>query len=369
MHNTTACEDCHDAIDGKTHGKVETPLKSRRELSLSMQESCRTCHKKKFKQYDDGIHASQVKAGNDKAPLCSDCHTPHAQPWLKIVAPIADTPCAKCHEPIFKAYAKDVHGLERAAKGKTAPLCADCHQAHDVKAASLGDGPKGACLSCHKDAAKEHQDWLPNTALHFESISCPACHAPDAQRRVNLRLVDAATQTQLKEKAGVPQFQRRARDVGVAGEGLDERALWSLLQQFNEDGGKGKTVLRGRLEVRSGVEAHQLSEKSKALKDCKVCHQKGAEPFQSVIVTIAGADGRPLQHDIQSSVLNSLTAMESVRGFYAIGSTRIKLLDYLLLLVVAGSIAGALGHMAMRRLFKAERDKRAAQARDADNRS
>ena len=64
--------------------------------------------------------------------------------------------------------------------------------------------------------------------------------------------------------------------------------------------------MRGRLEVRSGVEAHQISEKSKAIKDCNVCHQAGAEPFQSVTLTIAGPDGRPMRHGVQKDVLNSL---------------------------------------------------------------
>ncbi len=40
--------------------------------------------------------------------------------------------------------------------------------------------------------------------------------------------------------------------------------------------------------------------------------------------------------------------MESVRGFYAIGSTRIKLLDILLVLVVVGSILGPLAHMTVK---------------------
>jgi len=56
-------------------------------------------------------------------------------------------------------------------------------------------------------------------------------------------------------------------------------------------------------------------------------------------------------------VLNSLTSMDSVRGFYAIGSTRIKLLDYLLLLVVFGAASVPLAHMTVKRLFKGVRQK------------
>jgi predicted CXXCH cytochrome family protein len=357
MHNGTSCEDCHSNLDAKTHGKTKTAIKSKRDFSLSMKESCRTCHKKKFTEYEDSVHAALIKEGSKKAPMCSDCHNPHTVRSAKIVEPINATPCAKCHEEIFKAYSKDVHGQERIAKGISAPLCAGCHQAHNVKAASMGDGVKDACLSCHKDAVNQHKDWLPNTARHFEAISCPVCHAPDAQRRVNLRLYDGAAKRQIAEKTGVPKFEKRTDAADGNDVGLDERALWSLLKEFNQDGGNGKTVLRGRLEVRSGVEAHQLSDKSRAIKDCDTCHKEGAAAFQSVTLTIAGPDGRPLRHGIQKDVLNSLTSMDSVRGFYAIGSTRIKLLDILLVLVLLGAVSVPLVHMTIKRLFKSVRDK------------
>ncbi len=357
MHKKADCEDCHSNLDSKTHGKVKSAIKSKREFTLGMRESCRDCHKKKATEYDDSVHAALIKAGNKTAPLCSDCHNPHTVRSTKIVTPIAETPCAKCHDAIFKAYSKDVHGHERIAKGISAPLCAGCHQAHAVKAASMGEGVKDACLTCHKEAVNQHKDWLPNTVRHFEAISCPVCHAPDAKRRVNLRLYDSTAKRQVAEKTGVPKFEQRTDAADSKAMGLDERALWSLLKEFNQDGGDGKMLLRGRLEVSSGVEAHQLSEKSKAIKDCNICHKQGAAAFESVTLTIAGPDGRPLRHGVQNEVLNSLTSMESVRGFYAIGSTRIKLLDYLLVLVFLGALSVPLVHMTVKRLFKGVREK------------
>lgn len=360
MHNKTDCEDCHSGIETKTHGKEKRAIKSRREYSLSMQDSCRECHKKNFAKYADSIHAALAREigrpGRKDAPLCADCHDPHTLRSIKIMLPIEKTPCAKCHEDIFKAYSTDIHGLGRIAKGKTAPICADCHKTHDVKAASFGDGIKDSCLSCHKDSVKEHKDWLPNAALHFDAISCPVCHAPGARRRVNLRLYDNVAKRQVSEKTGVPLFEKRADAADLGNIGLDEMALLSLLREFNQDSGREKTILRGRLEVRSGVEAHQLSEKSKAIKDCNVCHQAGAEPFQSVTLTIASPDGRPLRHGIQKEVLNSLQATESVRGFYAIGSTRIKLLDYALVMVLLVGLGGPLLHMSIKWLFRRVRE-------------
>ena len=53
--------------------------------------------------------------------------------------------------------------------------------------------------------------------------------------------------------------------------------------------------------------------------------------------------------------------MESVRGFYVIGGTRIKLLDTLLVLVLLGSISGCLAHMTINWLSRRVREKHEAE--------
>lgn len=367
MHNETSCTDCHEDIDEKNHGKVEVPMESKRAYRMSYQDSCTTCHKKNVAKYKDSVHAMLVSDGSDKAPTCSDCHNSHTQLSIKVVEPIANVPCANCHKKIFEAYAQDVHGLERVAKGKSAPICADCHQSHAIQAASLGSALKDSCLTCHKDAAAKHEDWLPNSGRHFESISCPVCHAPDAQRRVNLRMVDAVGGAQLLEKKGVPQFERLTQAADDGNTSLNERELRSFLKEFNLENVDNKAILNGRLEVRSGVSAHQLAEKEKALKDCKICHQAGATPFQSVVLTMAGPDGRAMRHGVEKEVLNSLTAMGTMRGFYAIGSTRIKMLDYLLVLVVLGVLCVPIAHLTANQLFKGRREKLKAQRQAAQS--
>ena len=118
MHNSTSCEDCHSNLDAKTHGKTKTAITSKRDFSLSMRESCRTCHKKKFTEYEDSVHAALIAQGSKKAPMCSDCHNPHTVRSAKIIGPITDTPCAKCHKDIFQAYSKDVHAWNALPKAK-----------------------------------------------------------------------------------------------------------------------------------------------------------------------------------------------------------------------------------------------------------
>jgi hypothetical protein len=221
-----------------------------------------------------------------------------------------------------------------------------------VTAATAGDTVKNACLGCHPATVATHQGWLPNAARHLETISCPACHVPAAKRRVDLRLYDSVAKERISEKLGVPQFESRARFADAKGLGLDALALQSLLREFSRDGAGGKTTLRGRLELRDGVEAHKLSDKSKAIRNCDNCHREGADTFQSVTVSIAGPDGRPLRYDASKEVLHSAISVESMGGFYAIGGTRIKLLDWLLVLAVLSGIGVPLGHMTLKWLFR-----------------
>jgi hypothetical protein len=150
----------------------------------------------------------------------------------------------------------------------------------------------------------------------------------------------------------VPLFESRARSASADGKGLDAMALWTLLQAFNREGAEGKTVLRGRLEVRTGAEAHQLAAKRDAISDCKTCHRQGADAFQLVTVSVAGPDGRPVRYGADKEVLSSVISLDSVGGFYAIGGTRIQLLDIALLLALFAGVAVPVGHMAMGFFFR-----------------
>jgi hypothetical protein len=177
---------------------------------------------------------------------------------------------------------------------------------------------------------------------------------------IDLRLYDPATKQWVAEKEGDAQFEKLARSIDADGKGLDPEELRKLLDAINQDRIPRKT-LRGRVELRTGVEAHQLSGKADAIKACESCHRIGAEPFQNVTVSITGPDGRPVRYRAQTEVLTAGLAVESLPEFYAIGGTRSRLLDALFVLVLLGAAAVPLGHMTVRwlarkRLEKAGKD-------------
>ncbi len=349
VHSQNTCASCHTNIDPAAHPPEKNDIKDARSFSLTMVQACRGCHTDKFEQWDSSVHAALVRAGNPAAPICTDCHNPHGV--IKgAAATVEQAPCQKCHSEIYTAYLGSMHAQSRLhTKDSYAPICADCHSAHAVKPTSLGQGPEAACFGCHASVLEAHQKWLPNAALHFEVVSCPACHAPTAQRKVDLMLMDSKGEARGTDQVGVPLFEASA---GSDSKGIDAQTLWNLMRSLNRSGAAGKTVLRGRLDVANGPQAHQLADKSKAISDCRTCHREGSQAFQSVTISLVGPDGRRVGYGANSDVLSSAFSVDSVSGFYAIGGTRIKLLDILLILAVLGGVGIAVGHVALGWLFR-----------------
>jgi hypothetical protein len=353
VHGANGCTSCHSDVDPAKHPPEKNDIASKRSFSLSMTQVCRTCHADKFQQWQTSIHAALVRAGNPAAPVCTDCHNPHAV--IKGVATnIEQVPCKKCHSDIYTAYLGSVHAKSKlSSKDSYAPVCSGCHSAHAVKPISIGslkEGPEGACFGCHAGVLESHQKWLPNAALHFEAVSCPACHVPTAKRKVDLMLIDSSNmKARGTEQIGVPLFEASASS---GSKGIDAQTLWNLMQTLDRSGIAGKTVLRGRLEPATAPQMHALADKSKAISDCHTCHREGSQAFQSVTISLVGPDGRRVGYGANADVLNSPFSVDSVSGFYAIGGTRIKLLDILLALAIFGGLSIAIGHIFLGWMFK-----------------
>ena len=346
VHANIGCAGCHSDVNLASHPPARNDIKSARDFAIAAANTCRSCHADKFEQWEGSVHAALVRDGNVRAPLCTGCHNPHAV-MKGAAATIEQMPCQRCHQDIAKAYLGSVHAIaHRNPDTSYAPLCSGCHGAHAVKPVVSADGPKTACLGCHAEALEKHQAWLPNAALHFEIVSCPACHAPGAQRQVDLMIYDKASQSRVTEE-GVPQFEPRA-GAPPGDDTLDALALWRLLTALNPKGSQDKIMLQGRLEVRTGPEAHGLADKSKALSNCSTCHREGSAAFQNVTISIAGPDGRRIRQEASPGVLTSVISTNSVGGFYAIGATRIKLLDVLVILAFLGGVGFAAGHGTLR---------------------
>ena len=103
VHSSIGCTGCHSDVDLAAHPPAEKFIASKRSFSLTMTQVCRGCHADKFDQWETSIHAALVRNGDPAAPICTDCHNPHAV--IKDAATQIDqVPCQKCHAAIYTAY-------------------------------------------------------------------------------------------------------------------------------------------------------------------------------------------------------------------------------------------------------------------------
>jgi hypothetical protein len=128
-HNLIGCAVCHREVTLENHPPLKRKLAGIRENSLARTQVCRSCHAAIYKQYEGSIHAALLREGNPAAPICTDCHAPHAVMPKSAYDTASGVPCSNCHDSIFSAFAGSVHG-------KAALACSGCHRAHDVSAAA-----------------------------------------------------------------------------------------------------------------------------------------------------------------------------------------------------------------------------------------
>jgi hypothetical protein len=357
-HRAIGCTGCHSGITKIKHPKEKRAIASVRAYSVEQNESCRQCHETKFTAYEGSIHASLVNGGEDMAPLCSDCHSAHAVQPMAVYDPVTGAPCASCHQEIFEAYAESVHGTARRDGNVIrpdhvqAPICADCHSAHDVNAVAAINHLQETCLDCHDGAATAHDKWLPNAGMHMSSVSCAACHSPEAERRVDLLLYDNLAQVPVGANGNDSGIEARLKEIDESEDGLDPLELWKLVRLTSKDGQSMDVTLRGRMEVSHGVDAHRLAPRSEAVRSCESCHQGDSDAFQNVTVSISRPDGRKQRFEADNTVLSSAISVDSVGGFYAPGGTRIKLLDGLLVLAIFGALAIPAGHITLGKILR-----------------
>lgn len=148
-----ACTDCHADISEYPH--PERKLETRREYTLALYEACKQCHFEHYTRSLESIHYKMVSQGDKNAPVCVDCHGAHditkpGQPRNRI-----SQTCARCHAAVSEAYSNSVHGKASAqADNPDVPVCTDCHAAHsmeDPRTRSFGMKTPELCGNCHAD--------------------------------------------------------------------------------------------------------------------------------------------------------------------------------------------------------------------------
>jgi nitrate/TMAO reductase-like tetraheme cytochrome c subunit len=148
------CEACHTNITTYPHPELE--VKTRRELSRSYYLACQKCHSQNYENTLDSMHAQAAEAGNLDAPICTDCHGAHDVQSPNEPRTLISETCGQCHIEIFSQYKLSIHGKALIEEDNTdVPVCTDCHGVHNIQDPRTQqfrvDSPE-MCAHCHSNA-------------------------------------------------------------------------------------------------------------------------------------------------------------------------------------------------------------------------
>jgi cytochrome b subunit of formate dehydrogenase len=185
VHAKLDCADCHRGYDFDLHrSKPPPPTEAEQKLidrigkrstAPAAIAACGKCHQSQMEDWTASAHGKWLGEKRAAAgPLCLDCHgSPHAVPKGLPAAQRASlfaSRCVGCHEngELVKqaglsehpaaSYRDSVHGRLRTLGSTRAPVCMNCHGAHDIAAVSSADSPVNGenkvktCAECHKGA-------------------------------------------------------------------------------------------------------------------------------------------------------------------------------------------------------------------------
>lgn len=198
--NAPSCTDCHGShkiIQNKISIESQACLKCHLDEKKFPGEQQGSA--KFVAHYKTSIHASVESKGLMEAAGCVDCHGNHMIQNLD--NPKASTSrarlvetCGKCHKDVVENFKKSKHGQELQKGNEKAPVCTDCHGEHDIKSTLMSDefsklNLTNKCLSCHKDGKIPHKNYAGEQELitgyqksvHYEALkkgntSAPTCY-------------------------------------------------------------------------------------------------------------------------------------------------------------------------------------------------
>jgi Cytochrome c7 and related cytochrome c/Doubled CXXCH motif (Paired_CXXCH_1) len=173
------CSSCHGAHDILAPGNPKS-----RTYRTNVPATCGSCHKGIEQQYFRGIHGKALQAGNGLAPVCTNCHTAHQIADVREVSFQMKTTatCGSCHQEKYGTYRDTFHAQVSALGYIETAHCWDCHGEHDILPQSDPKSPVAqanlvqTCGKCHDGANASFVTYSPHADPH-NAQAYPALHA------------------------------------------------------------------------------------------------------------------------------------------------------------------------------------------------
>jgi len=159
------CSDCHGAHEIKPRTEPTS-----RVFRANVPATCGTCHAGVQAEYAQSVHGRAVAKGSQRAPVCTDCHSAHqirrteAAPWqLDVIRE-----CGTCHEESLKTYRDTFHGKVTSLGFTRVAKCADCHGSHaiqpvaDPRSTVSATNIVATCRQCHPAATWKFTEFHPH---------------------------------------------------------------------------------------------------------------------------------------------------------------------------------------------------------------
>lgn len=172
------CAGCHGSHEIRRHTDPASKVYRR-----NVADTCGQCHSGVEAAYEKGIHGQLVKAGDAVAPVCSDCHTAHqianvsSSAWqVKTTAT-----CGGCHQEEMTTYRDTFHSQVSSLEYTQVARCWDCHGEHEILPASNPQSKVSSanlvatCGRCHAGANAGFITYQPHADPH-DGNRYPALH-------------------------------------------------------------------------------------------------------------------------------------------------------------------------------------------------
>ncbi len=167
------CSACH--ADIHTYPHPEQKYNSRRELARAYYLTCRKCHSENYDKTLDSMHAQAAEQGNLDAPICTDCHGAHDVQTPDEPRSLVSETCGQCHTEIFNQYKDSVHGGALIQENNPdVPVCTDCHGVHNIqdpRTEQFRIAEPDLCAGCHADPALMGKYNLPANVYDLYQLS------------------------------------------------------------------------------------------------------------------------------------------------------------------------------------------------------
>lgn len=164
-HGKLACTSCHLGFKAGPHTADQTEGW----LQTAKIKACANCHADQFAMYRGSFHGDLVfDESNGSAPVCADCHVAHNIVPPETAAFRASIPalCARCHEDQHQTYLNSYHGKATYLGDAQTAVCTDCHGGHRILPASdpgstiAKNNLVGTCATCHPGANQNFAGFL-----------------------------------------------------------------------------------------------------------------------------------------------------------------------------------------------------------------